>query len=212
MDTVHDLGGRQGFGPIRWQTDNDSQLFHEEWQARTWAICMMMFGQFRREQTGWTLDWHRHIIERTGPAEYLCMNYFDKWAQHMMATLIDEDIANLEEFLAGHAHRPSPPFVKRPATASREPDPPRFQVGDTVVTRRDITSMHTRLPGYARGRTGVIDREIGQEILADASAEGDIRKEQLYTVKFDSSELWPNQVGGQYAVRLDLWDSYLEPV
>jgi transposase len=33
-------------------------------------------------------------------------------------------------------------------------------------------------------------------ILADASAEGDIRKEHLHTVKFDSSKLWPYQASG----------------
>ena len=212
MDTIHDLGGRQGFGPVEWQDDDDSHLFHAEWQARTWAMCMMMNGRFRQEQNGWTLDWLRHVIERTGPADYLRMNYFDKWAQQLMAILIDDGFVDLEEFVGGHAGRPAPPFMKRPPMASRDPDPPRFEVGDDVLTRRDITSMHTRLPEYARGRMGVIDRSIGPEIFADASAEGDIRKEQLYTVKLDSSELWPDQAGGRFAVRLDLWDSYLEPV
>lgn len=211
MDTVHDLGGKQGFGPVRWQDDDDSRLFLEEWQGRTWAMCMMMFGQFRREQTGWTLDWHRHIVERTGPADYLRMNYFDKWVQHLMATLIDDDIADLDEFLKGHANRAAPPYVRQPLTASRKPDQPRFKLGDAVKTKRDIASMHTRLPGYARGRTGVVDRSVGPEILADASAEGDLRKEHLYTIKFNSLELWPERQARNYTIRLDLWDSYLEP-
>jgi nitrile hydratase len=47
MDTVHDIGGRQGFGPVRWQHDHDEMAFHEEWQARAWAMCMCMFAVWR---------------------------------------------------------------------------------------------------------------------------------------------------------------------
>ena len=35
MDTVHDIGGRQGFGPVRWQNDHDE----EAWQAQSLAIA-----------------------------------------------------------------------------------------------------------------------------------------------------------------------------
>lgn len=211
MDTIHDLGGRQGFGPINWRDDDDNRSFHADWEARTWAMCMMLFGRFRQEETGWTIDWHRHVIERTGPAEYLRMNYFDKWVQNMMATMIDVGVADLEEFVESRSLRPSPPFETRPLTASRDPDPPRFKAGDSVLTKREIGSMHTRLPAYARGRNGTVIQSVGPEIFADASATGDIRKEPQYTVEFDSSELWPGQAGGQFAVHLDLWDSYLEP-
>ena len=47
MDTVHDIGGRQGFGPVRWQKDRDEKAFHEEWQGRGWALCMCMFAGWR---------------------------------------------------------------------------------------------------------------------------------------------------------------------
>ena len=35
MDTIHDLGGRQGFGPIPNVAEDDSALFSDEWKART---------------------------------------------------------------------------------------------------------------------------------------------------------------------------------
>ena len=102
MDTIHDLGGREGFGPVRWQSDDDKTPFHEPWQARTWAICMMMMGRLQQDQTGWTLDWYRHVLERIAPADYLSMNYFDKWSQAMMATLVDDGVGEIEEFAEGH--------------------------------------------------------------------------------------------------------------
>lgn len=211
MDTIHDLGGREGFGPIRWHEDDDDKLFQEPWQARTWAICIMMIGRFQQDQTGWTPDWYRHVIERIAPGDYFAMNYFDKWAQAMMATLVDDGVAEIQEFVEGHSHGNAPQCVPKPLAASAEPGAAKYAVGDAVVMKRSIASMHTRLPGYVRGRKGVIDTCIGAEILADASAVGDIRKEQLYTVRFEAADLWPEQDGRRVGVYLDLWESYLEP-
>ena len=210
MDTIHDLGGRQGFGPIRWQDDDDEMPFHEPCHARTWAICMIMFGQFKRDNTGWTLDWHRHVVERIAPADYMAMNYFDKWAQHMMATLIDDGTTNIDEFVDGHSQAKPPAITPKPLSASAEPGEPKYSVGDSVLAKRTIDSMHTRLPGFVRGCKGAIDACHGPDILADASAVGDLRKEQLYTVKFESGDLWPETVARTFSVRVDLWESYLE--
>ena len=208
MDTIHDLGGREGFGPIRLQDDDDSKPFHELWEARTWAMCTLMFSQLRK--TGWTLDWSRHVIERITPADYLTMNYFDKWGQHLMAILIDEGIAETREFVEGHSYGKPPELVPIPLSVSAEPGAAKYAVGDLVLTKRSIASMHTRLPGYARGRKGVIDTYIGAEVLADARAAGDVRREPLYTVRFEAAELWPEAIGRRAAVYLDLWESYLE--
>lgn len=211
MDTMHDLGGREGFGPIRWQDDDDGKLFHEPWQARTWAICRMMMARLEQDQTGWTLDWYRHVLERIAPADYLTMNYFDKWAQGMMATLVDEGVGEVEEFAQGHSHGEPPQRVAMPRVVSAEPGAARYSVGAPVMTKRSISSMHTRLPGYVRGRRGTVDSYIGAEILADANAAGDCRREALYTVRFEAAELWPESAGQRVAVYLDLWESYLEP-
>ncbi len=211
MDTIHDLGGREGFGPIRGTNGDDSELFNEPWQARTWAICMMMFGRLQKDQTGWTLDWYRHVLERIAPGDYLTMNYFNKWVQGMMATLVDGGVAEIREFTEGHSlgklsQRPSAPLV-----ASSESGDAKYSVGNRVVTKRNIASMHTRLPDYARGRKGIVEACHGAEIFADASAEGDIRKEQLYTVRFEAAELWPEAKGQRVGIYIDLWESYLEP-
>ena len=65
-------------------------------------------------------------------------------------------------------------------------------------------------PAYVRGRKGVVHTYVGPEILADASAAGDIRKEPLYTVRFEAAALWPEAILRRAAVYLDLWESYLE--
>ncbi len=50
---------------------------------------------------------------------------------------------------------------------------------------------HTRLPGYARGKRGVIERVHGAHVFADTHAQdlGE-RPQWLYTVMFDERELW----------------------
>ena len=50
---------------------------------------------------------------------------------------------------------------------------------------------HTRLPRYARGRVGVVERVHGAHVLPDANAHGAGEQPQwLYTVRFAGRELW----------------------
>ena len=89
MDTIHDLGGTEGFGPIPNQYDDDAVLFAEEWKARIWALAMLSMSKLSEEQTGWTLDWYRHVLERLPPHLYLQLDYFEKWILAMMVTSVD---------------------------------------------------------------------------------------------------------------------------
>lgn len=88
----------------------------------------------------------------------------------------------------------------------------KFEVGDEVVTRNINPTGHTRLPRYARGRHGVIDRHHGVFIFPDAHAAGKGKCPQnLYSVKFSARELWGAQGSGTDSIYIDLWDDYLEP-
>ena len=50
---------------------------------------------------------------------------------------------------------------------------------------------HTRLPGYARGKVGVIERIHGAHVFPDTNAQELGESPQwLYTVAFDAQELW----------------------
>ena len=71
---------------------------------------------------------------------------------------------------------------------------------------------HTRLPRYARGKTGSIVSHHGAHVLPDASAHGKGDMPQhLYTVRFAARELWGERANPRDSVHLDLWESYLEP-
>ncbi len=91
--------------------------------------------------------------------------------------------------------------------------PPRFKVGDRVRTKNLHPTHHTRLPRYARARMGVIQADHGAHVFPDANSQflGE-QSQPLYSVRFESRELWGEAASLRDAVYLDLWESYLEPV
>ena len=70
---------------------------------------------------------------------------------------------------------------------------------------------HSRLPGYVRGRCGVIERAHGMHVYADANGQGLGEQPQwLYTVTFDGTELWGAAAAAGLTVSVDAWEPYLE--
>jgi nitrile hydratase len=97
---------------------------------------------------------------------------------------------------------------------ARLPDevPPRFKAGARVVARTINPIGHTRLPRYARGRRGVVERDYGVYVFADASGMGRGKQPQhLYSVRFGARELWGREASPRDAVFIDLWDDHLDP-
>ena len=64
-------------------------------------------------------------------------------------------------------------MLARGGPVEREaPRPARFAVGDRVRTRVINPRGHTRLPRYARGRAGVVERVHGCHVFPDSNAHG----------------------------------------
>jgi hypothetical protein len=86
----------------------------------------------------------------------------------------------------------------------------RFAAGERVRTLAIDPAHHTRLPRYARGKTGIIVEREGSHQRPDEHSRGlDVSPEPVYAVRFAASELWAD---GDHSVVVDLWESYLEPV
>jgi nitrile hydratase len=81
------------------------------------------------------------------------------------------------------------------------------------VRARNINPVgHTRLPRYARFKSGTIDRHHRVFLFPDTKASFLGEKPQhVYSVRFAARELWGEQAAPQDSVYLDLWDDYLEP-
>ncbi len=217
MDGVHDLGGREGFGPVR--DKDDDQPFHSEWETRAFGMTQSSAGG-----EGWSIDWFRHCRELIPPVDYLTRPYFDQWITTVAAQMIDAGYLTLDEIKAGvstfTAQPAYPPktaeasraFVKNPKSYAIQSDvSPRYAAGDAVRCRLSGHPGHTRMPGYVRGHLGVVHAHHGAHIMPDASARGEKRGEHLYTVRFSASELWPEAKASRDRVFVDLWESYFDP-
>ena len=101
----------------------------------------------------------------------------------------------------------------REDTARRDDGKPaRFRPGDAVVARNINPGGHTRLPRYARGKRGVVDRDHGVFVFADSNAHGEGEKPQhVYSVRFSNRELWGPEGGEKDSCIVDVFDDYMDP-
>ncbi len=93
----------------------------------------------------------------------------------------------------------------------------RFKPGDKVVAKVIHPRGHTRLPRYARGRTGTVVRDHGVFVYPDASGaagpgKGPAEPQRLYAVRFEARALWGPEGAAREAVYIDLFEPYLDPL
>lgn len=218
MDGIHDLGGKQGYGPI--EVDDGGGPFHEAWEGREWGIAQCA------RAPGITIDWWRHCRELIMPIDYLERPYFDSWAQTDFATYIEAGWMTLQEVAdlsAGAAatdcsEPPEPMTLQQVLREDRAhairfdgaiEAAPVFNIGQRVVTAQHGHAGHSRLPQYARGSIGTIHAYNGAHVFPDLSAQGTELHQHCYNVMFSAAELWPEAGGSKDKVYLDLWESYL---
>jgi len=217
MNGVHDMGGMQDMGPIR--LEKNEPVFHAEWERRAFANAMAVDGD-------WNLSEWRSQLEQIPPAEYLRLSYYEKWLETLTQLLLKTHVVTAEEIASGksatgnafkghvlqasevesmvHAVRPWSRDV--PAIA-------KFRVGQRVRARNINPTGHTRLPRYARGKTGTVVRDYGVFVFNDSHGQGLGEKPQhLYSVKFAARELWGEQGSASDEIYVDLWDDHLEAV
>ena len=220
MDTLHDLGGKQGFGAV--DVNEPEAPWHHDWEGRMWAMA-----QSSRNTTV-TIDWWRHVVEQLPPQAYMTIPYFEKWCMTDLALGVDCGTFTIEDALnvvgkSGERAKDAPlPEVmdkaqilekNRTSVKTFEEDvdfAPAFAIGVQVKTLCHSVPTHTRLPAYARGRVGEILAHRGAHPLPDKSAQGHEVPEHLYTVVFTAQELWGPDANPRDTVTLDLWESYLE--
>jgi nitrile hydratase len=202
-----DLGGQDVQGPII--QEPEGEYFHAPWEPRVMAMVVAM------GPTGMSnIDMNRSVRE-TLP-DYRHLTYYEIW------------FAALEKLAARHgilSDSPPPPTqvlhaddviprIMKGFPASRQaPRAARFAIGDRVLTVAVQPNHHTRLPAYARGKTGVIEHVHGAHVFPDTHAQQLGESPQwLYTVAFEAEELWgatarePKSV-----VSVDAFEPYLEP-
>ena len=212
MNGIHDMGGMQGLGEIGYKASEP--MFHEPWEGRVFALIRAM-------QVGGL----RPYIESIPAADYLQMNYYDRWYTAFVTKLIERGVITCAEIESGRADPASVKMtpVVTPAVARellfRTPQTeqdikltPRFHVGDRVRGRNLHPTTHTRMPRYTRGKTGVVERDRGVFNLPDSEeVSGEPRPQHVYLIHFTAHELWGEEASPHDSLYIDMWEDYLEP-
>ena len=216
MNGVHDMGGMQGYGPIR--PLQNAAASDAPWQERVLAIYLAL-GRWGK----WNQDFARQTRESLPPTVYLALDYHQRRYAQVVELLLGAGLATRAEIESGTTL--GTPRLTPPLTAGQVPVwfaggtprkrtlsvAPRFRVGQRVRGRNINPVTHTRLPRYARGRLGTIMRDYGVSVFPDTNARGLGEKPQhLYSVRFAARELWGEQAKPKDTVFIDMWDDYLE--
>ena len=219
MNGIHDMGGMQDMGPIEYE--KSEPVFHAPWESRVFAMVLATFAWHK-----WNLDAFRHTREVLPPEDYLRLSYYEQWFSGLLDLLVRRGLVTAAETESGTpapgTSKASPPLTPDkvvPAVLSTRIHAqrdvlmfPRFQMGQQVRARNINPVRHTRLPRYARGKLGKIDRDHGVFVFPDTNAHFLGEKPQhVYSVCFAARELWGAQASEKDCVYLDMWDDYLEP-
>lgn len=221
MDGAHDMGGMHGFGAV--VEPGSEASYHERWEPRMLALHLLTAFEGLGAGPG-----GRPTREEMDPASYLAASYYERWTWSAEQRLLrrgtiapGEVEAMMKRLAAGEAapEHADPAMaeriisrLQRRAPMDPPPEDARFEPGDRVRVRRMRPDGHTRCPRYVRGVAGTIERVRGADRLPDLTTYGmPAEPEAVYAIAFASQDLWGPSEEPAFTVRLDLWDSYLEP-
>lgn len=219
MDSIADLGGTEGWGPVQPPTDGEP-VFAERWQGRAFALTLLTMNRV----SGQNLDAFRHALERLDRSAYLDDGYYGRWLNAAELMLLDSGIlapgaidARARNLSGDHVEEPPVPEPRKPDYAPTAPgslrtvdEPPRFAVGQRVRAKDVEAPGHTRMPRYVRGHVGVVDLVQPAALLPDTHAHflGE-NPQHVYTVRFDSRELFGADAE-PFTVTVEMFETYLE--
>lgn len=212
MDGVHDLGGLHGFGAV--VTPDGDATRHEAWEVRAQMVGLL----------GGAVN--RPLLEELPPAQYLSSGYYARWLYAAENGAVDRGIVTADALERWRAV-----FASDPEAAVPRADPPdrlaavrrflgptpqlapastaAFAVGDRVRVRRVRPEAHHRSPRYLRGVTGTVETIAGDDHLP-GTRRGDSASATVYTVAFQSTDIWGVTAEEPFELMIDLWEPYLE--
>jgi nitrile hydratase beta subunit len=203
MDGVHDLGGKQGFGPVHYT--QDASPFHERWEVR---VNSLYANAVRRGV--FNMDEYRHAIERMDARHYVTASYYERSLTSLATLCVEKGLVTREE-LERRAEGAFPLALPSAPGRGNVPTRQRFALGDVVRVRDESVRGHMRMPGYVRGKSGVVVGISPAYPFPDAHAHGvHSSDEPTYDVRFRSEDLWPGS-SDPALVHVGLFESYLDP-
>ncbi len=184
-------------------------IFVEPWAARAFSIVV---GLYDRQHYAWP-EWVDYFsAELAPPGHYrqtgseeaklsgdvddIETHYFEFWLAACEKLLVAKGLMTRGEFERKVAGLTA---AAAPAT--------RFQAGDGIVVRDVEPVGHAHLPLYVRGKSGVVERDLGTFVYPD----GEEKLQHVYSICFRARELWGQDASARDSLFFNLYDGYLEP-
>jgi len=199
VDGIHDLGGKQGFGRVKYPSAP-----HDE----TWEPLVRALSAFSIKKHIYNMDEFRHAIERMAPRHYLTAPYYERHLTAVATLLVEKDVVAREEL---EALVPGAFPLSGPIGPGRLPCPPQsFAIGERVRVKNEFVAGHVRMPAYIRGKSGVVVGVSPPYPFPDAAGHSmQAPMEPTYDVRFRSRELWPDSCEDALN-HVGVFQSYLE--
>ncbi len=203
--------------------DDDGALYADDAAARAIAIVMELFRQERYSWPEWVDKFsaeidapghYRHSADGakkaeaalSGDGKSINRNYAKLWLAACEKLLLEKGLLTRSELVA-----------KLAALRAEERPGDAFAVGDRVVVRDIEPVGHTHLPLFVRGKTGIVERRLGDVAVPtmptpDDTTEPDERNRRpVYSVRFMAQELWGSDATGKDSVNFSIRHDYLKP-
>ena len=177
-----------------------------------------------------SVDEFRWGVEQLTPEQYFEQSYYERWFSPIERALFARgalgpgELAQRADALAadGAVPRHDEPewsdgfvgFVRTAGSFGRPADATaRFAPGDRIRVKDVEAPAHTRLPTYARGKVGMIERVHERNVVPDLRAVGLGEVwEHTYLVVFPAQEVFGDRSEPGQELTLDVWESYIEPL
>lgn len=243
MKLQHNLGGIENLGPVSTEArpfveDWEKRIFgiHVAMMALSRHLDSALPGYVMRDvpssfHDDWTWGHLRMGAEAMNPFDYFKYRYYEKWLGGISAFFVEAGYvtqSELDALTASYRSGTAPAlttaavpeidaqvvrYLREGDSPKRPGAGPRFAVGDRVSVRDVHPIAHTRLPGYLRGKTGVVDvvYEGAFAYFFSTGPDGIGDPMPVYCVKFEPAEIWGPMSESNSIIYADLFEVYLLP-
>ena len=244
MKLQHNLGGLEGLGPIEPEKQVfvepwEKRIFgihvammglsnHLEQSLPQYQISQVP-TEFNSE---WTWADLRKGAEAMNPFDYFKYRYYEKWLGGISGFFVEQGYisaqeldAKTQEYLQSDDSLPPKgnsaineqviKYLRKGDSPKRDVHTqPKFKAGEKVNIKNVHPIDHTRLPGYLRNKTGVVDLvyEGAYTYFCSTGPDGLGKPMPVYSVRFDPKDIWEEMSEGNAWVYADLFETYLEAV
>ncbi|MBP2295482.1 nitrile hydratase subunit beta [Azospirillum rugosum] len=240
MKLQHYLGGLESLGPVSTETrvfveEWEKRIFGIHTAMMALSSQLPLPATPSAFRTVWTWADLRKGAEAMNPFDYFKYRYYEKWLGGICGYFVANGYITEEELEARTAEyyadpdKPLPQDSAAPAAGTTidqrverylmEGDSPKsdldiapaFKEGDAVHIRNVPSIVHTRLPGFLRNRSGVVETVYpgAYGYLTDTGTDGIGAPMPVYCVRFAVEELWPGNTEPNVTLYADLYATYV---